>query len=78
MRHKHVGRQLYKLNTKSLAASFLTPHRAQDWYVCDVCGVVGLASRRTGKVHWRSHTDPDLVARAEKWNAWAARQPADV
>lgn len=73
MKCRHQPRALYVLNTKSIAAMFLAPHRAQDWRVCDVCGRVGLASRHTGKVHWRSHADPDLVSHAEKWNAWAAK-----
>jgi hypothetical protein len=52
----------------------LAPHRAQDWRVCVKCGHVGLASKRTGKVHWRSYADPELVAKAQRWNEWAAKQ----
>jgi hypothetical protein len=74
MRCRHEPRPLYQINRKSLAAVVLAPHRAQDWRVCTICGHVGLASRNTGKVHWRSHADPDLVQRAERWNAWAAQQ----
>lgn len=74
MRCRHEPRQLYKLNTKNLAAMVLAPHRAQDWHVCEKCGHVGLASRHTGKIHWRSHSDPELVRSAERWNEWAARQ----
>ncbi len=74
MRCQHKPRQLYQINSRNLVAVVLAPHRAEDWYVCDTCGHVGLMSRRTRKIHWRSHTDPDLVARAERWNNWAAAQ----
>lgn len=71
---RHEPKRLYEINSKSLVAAVLAPHRAADWYVCKACGHVGLASRRSGKIHWRSYTDPTLVERAEKWNAWASKQ----
>lgn len=73
---RHEPKPLYEINERSLAASFLAPHRARDWQVCEKCGYVGLMSRRTRKVHWRGH-DAELVASARRWNEWAARQPAD-
>lgn len=75
MRCKHQPRQLYRINRESLVAVMLAPHRALDWYVCDACGHVGLRSRfKSRKIHWRSYADPELVANAEKWNAWASGQ----
>jgi hypothetical protein len=77
VRHKHEPEPLYKINERSLAASFLAPHRARDWMVCRVCGQVGLRSRNLRVVHWRG-LDAEFVQKAEQWNAWAEKQPADV
>ena len=58
------------------AAALLRPHRADDWRRCQKCGMVGLASRRTRRIHsWLDRQD--LVESARKWNVWNSKLAAD-